>query len=147
MILPWIRRGKTSRVDSLVTPASFSMSKKLIASLTGSVMLAGLVCLPVSAADEEKMPSIKDVMKKVMKGKPNFLAKVVKEGSEAEKKELHKYLVALSKNTPKKGGEESWKKLTTALVEASTELVDGKEGAGAKLMKASNCKSCHSEHK
>ena len=124
------------------------MSKKLIAFLTGSVMLAAFVCLPVSAADdEEKMPSIKDVMKKVMKGKPNFLTKVVKEGSDDEKKELHKYLVALSKNKPKKGSEESWKKLNTALVAASTDFVAGKEGAGEKLMKAANCKACHSEHK
>ena len=91
--------------------------------------------------------AIKDVMKKVMKGKPNFLSKVADGGTDAEKKELHEYLVALSKNKPKKGDADSWKELTGKLVKASQDLVDGKEDAGKAVMKAANCKACHSKHK
>ena len=126
------------------------MSKKLIGLMTGLVLLVAFVCLPVaSAADDDDKPkhSIKDVMKKVMKGKPNLLSKVVESGSEKEKKELHEWLVALSKNKPPKGEADSWKKLTGKLVSSSQDLVDGKEGAGKAVMKAANCKACHGEHK
>ncbi len=126
------------------------MSKKLIALMTGSVLLVAFVCLPfASAADDDDEPqhSIKDVMKKVMKGKPNFLSKVADGGSEKEKKELHEWLVALGKNKPPKGEADSWKKLTGKLVSTSQDLIDGKAGAGKAVMAAANCKACHSEHK
>ena len=67
--------------------------------------------------------------------------------SDAEKKELHSLLVALSKNNPKKGDAESWKKLTGALVKASKAAVNGDAKAGDALKKAANCKACHNNHK
>ena len=124
------------------------MSKKLVSLLTGTALLAALVCAPVFAADDdEKKITIKDVMKKVMKGKPSMLAKVVKSGTDKERKELHEMLVALSKATPKKGEADSWKELTGKIVKASEKFVEGDASAGAALMKASNCKACHSKHK
>ena len=122
------------------------MSKKLIAGLVASLMMVCFLSLSVVADDHEPKHTIKDVMKKAMKG---GLCKKVASGnaSDEEKKELHEMLVSLSKNKCPKGDAESWKKLTTALVKASQAVVDGEEGAGAKLQKAANCKGCHSKHK
>lgn len=99
-------------------------------------------------ADDEDKPkyTTKDVMKKAMKGP--LLKKVASGGaSEEETKQLHDMLVALSKNKPKKGEQDSWKQLTGALVKAGKAAVDGDSGAGAALKKAANCKNCHSKHK
>ena len=124
------------------------MPRKLCALLSGSTLLFAFLCAPAWGADDDKPKfSTKDVMKKVMKGKPNHLTKVVEGGSEKEKKELHEMFVALSKNKPKKGEADSWNELTGKLVKSSKALADGKEGAGKALMKAANCKACHSKHK
>jgi hypothetical protein len=96
--------------------------------------------------DEEKVP-IKEVMQKAHKA---GLLKdlVVKDAaSEEQKAELLKLYKALAANKPPKGDEESWKTKTKALIDAAQAAVDGKEGAGAMLMRASNCKACHDAHK
>ncbi len=124
------------------------MSKKLIALMSGSLLIACFVCLPAMGEDDDAEPKykIKDVMKKAMKGP--LLKKVAGgQASDAEKKELHEMLVALSKNKPKKGEADSWKKLTGALVKASKAAVDGADDAGEQLKKAADCKGCHSKHK
>lgn len=123
------------------------MSKKLIALVTGSLMIVCFVSLPVIADDDDAPKyKIKDVMKKAMKGP--LLKKVAGgDASDAEKKQLHEMLVALGKNSPPKGDEDSWKKLTGALAKAGKAAVDGEEDAGAALKKAANCKACHSKHK
>jgi hypothetical protein len=123
------------------------MSKKLIALLSGTMLLACCVAVPTFAADEEEPKyAIKDVMKKAMKG--GLLKKVAGgEASAEEKEELHAMLVALSKAEPKKGEAESWEKLTGALVEAGQAAIDGDEKAGKMLEKAANCKACHEAHK
>ncbi|MGI9472845.1 MAG: hypothetical protein ACR2NZ_15000 [Rubripirellula sp.] len=124
------------------------MSKKLVALMTGSLLMFSLVTLPVLADDDDSEPkfSTKEVMKKAMKG--GLLKKVASgDASEEETKQLHSMLVALSKNEPKKGDAESWKKMTGALVKASTAAVDGDPEAGAMLKKAANCKACHNLHK
>lgn len=116
--------------------------------MSGALMMACFVSLPVIAADDEEAPkiTIKQVMKTAMKG--GLLKKVASgDADEAEKKELHNMLVALSKNTPKKGEAESWEKFTGALVKAGKAAVDGDEGAGEMLTKAANCKGCHEAHK
>lgn len=96
-------------------------------------------------SDTEKY-STKLVMKSGFKG--GLLKKVASgKASEEEKKKLHSMLVALSKNSVKKGDAESWKKLTSALVKASTAVMEGKDGAGEALQKAANCKACHNVHK
>lgn len=122
------------------------MPKKLIALMLGSLMVC-FVSLPVLAADDDGPKyTTKDVMKKAMKGP--LLKKVAGGGaSDAEKKELYDMLVALSKNEPKKGDQESWDKLTGALVKAAKAAVDGDADAGAALKKAGNCGACHKKHK
>ena len=90
--------------------------------------------------------STKEVMKVAFKD--GLLKKVSSVNASAEEaKKLHAMLVSLSKNQPKKGDADSWKKLTSALVKASTAVKEGTEGAGAMLQKASNCKACHNIHK
>ena len=124
------------------------MSKKIVALMTGSLLMFSFVAMPVIADDDDSKPefSTKEVMKKGMKG--GLLKKVASgDASEEEKKQLHAMFVALAKNEPKKGDEESWKKLTGALVKASTAAVEGDPKAGAMLKKASNCKACHDLHK
>ena len=90
------------------------MSKKLIALMTGSLMVACFVAVPVTA-EEDDAPKFttKEVMKTAMKG---GLCKKVASGdaTDEEKKQLHEMLVALSKNKPAKGEADSWKELTGA---------------------------------
>ena len=125
------------------------MSARFATLFSGALVIGCLVALPaLAAADDDSAAkySTKDVMKKAFKGP--LLKKVASGGaSEAGKKELHGMLVALSKNKPKKGDAESWKKLTGALVKASEAAVKGDAKAGGMLRKAANCKACHNSHK
>lgn len=120
-------------------------------------IFGGLVCLaaaafiglPVIAADgdgDKPKLKTKQIMKEAFKG---GLVKKVGSGkaSAEDAKKLHGMITALSKNKPKKGDAESWKKLTDALVKASQAVVDGDKDAGKGLMKAANCKACHKVHK
>ena len=123
------------------------MAKKLIALMTGALLVALVVSVPVSAEDDDKPKyTTKQVMKVAMKG---GLCKKVASGnaSDDEKKELHGMLVALAKNKPTKGEADSWKKLTSALTKASKAVMDGEAGAADMLKKAANCKACHDKHK
>jgi hypothetical protein len=109
--------------------------------------IAGLRAADNAAADDAKPKfTTKQVMEKCMKG---GLCKKVAEGkaSEAEKAQLVEMISALAQNKPPKGEADSWKTKTAALGEAAKAAADGKEGAGAALMKAANCAACHKEHK
>ena len=102
--------------------------------------LALLLDNSVSGGDKDKV-TIKQVMQKCM-AKGGLCGKVA--GGEAnaeEKKQLVEYFTALSKLTPPKGEEASWKEKTSALLDAA------KKDDGAALKKAANCQACHSEHK
>ncbi len=82
------------------------------------------------------------------KGKESLFKKVTGgSASDAEKKKLHDYYVAMSKDTVDKGPAEGWKKKTAALVRTSKMVVDGKEGGIEALKKAANCKACHNVHR
>lgn len=123
------------------------MAKKLIALMTGALLVAFVASVPVSADDDDTPKyTTKQVMKVAMKG---GLCKKVASGnaSDDEKKELHGMLVALAKNKPAKGDADSWKKLTSALTKASKAVMDGEAGATDMLKKAVNCKACHDKHK
>lgn len=112
-----------------------------------ALVLVGFVGLTlVGAADEKPKYTIKDVMKKAMKG---GLCKKCASGmaSDDEKKELVEMFEAMAKGKPPQGEEESWKKKTKALVDAAKLVAKGDEGAGKKLGGAANCKSCHDIHK
>ncbi|QDT05602.1 hypothetical protein K227x_40030 [Rubripirellula lacrimiformis] len=124
------------------------MSKKFWTILSSAGLLVALTAIPVLAADDDAEPkyATKDIMKKAMKGP--LLKKVASgDASEEEKKTLHDMMVALAKNTPKKGEQESWDKLTGALVKASEAAVKDDPKAGEMLKKAANCKACHTPHK
>jgi hypothetical protein len=89
---------------------------------------------------DKKEVTIKQVMKKAFAG---GLCKKVASGdaSAEEKKELIALFEGLSKATPPKGEEASWKEKTKALLDAA------KADDGAALQKAANCQACHQEHK
>ncbi|WP_182866139.1 hypothetical protein [Stieleria mannarensis] len=124
------------------------MRAKIFGSLV-CLAAAGFIGLPAIAADDDgDKPKFKtkQVMKEAFKGP--LLKKVAGGDASAEDvKKLHAMLVALSKNEPPRGEEESWKALTGALVKAGKAAVEGKDDAGTMLKKASNCKACHSKHK
>ncbi len=126
------------------------MSRKFIASLTGCLLLGVFVCMPAMGDDDDSKPkiTIKDVMKKGFNKRKGLLPKVTKgSATDEEKKELHEMFVALSKNKPPRGEEESWKKFTGALVKAGKMVVDGDEKGVGMLKKAANCAACHKAHK
>ena len=121
---------------------------KMMLSFVMLTLLSGVTTSVLVNAEESdgKKYSTKEVMKVAFKG--GLLKKVSSGNASAEEaKNLHAMLVSLSKNQPKKGDADSWKKLTSALVKASTAVKEGTEGAGVMLQKASNCKACHNIHK
>ena len=121
---------------------SLLMSVRVAALFSGIMVMVCMIAVPTAA---EKY-STKDVMKKAFKG--GLLKKVAGgTASDEEKKELQSMLVSLSKNKPKKGEADSWKKLTGALVKAGDGAVKGDPKAGDMLKKAANCKACHNSHK
>ena len=93
--------------------------------------------------------SVKDIMVAANKGDDSLFKKVSSgKGTEEDAKKLVEYydaLAAIAK--PPNGDEKSWKDKTDALVAASKELVEKKDGALDKLKTASDCKACHSVHK
>jgi hypothetical protein len=114
--------------------------------LLAAGMKAREVAANRSAAAAEPKHKIKAVMKKCMAG---GLCKKVASGkaSEAEQKELLEMFQSLAANKPPRGEEKSWNEKTKSLVDAAQAVVDGKDGAGAQLQKAANCKACHDNHK
>lgn len=118
-----------------------------------------MVCVPVlfvgaislapylrALEDEKPKHTIKQVMEKAHKNK--LLNKVAEgKGTKEDAAELLDLYKALGVNKPPKGEAEDWKKKTTELASAAQEVVDGKEGAAAKLQKAANCGACHEAHK
>lgn len=119
--------------------------------LVGVVVLLLMVAMTagiISAEDKDDVDpkAIKKAMKTAMKD--GLLKKVAKgEGSDEEKAELLALFVAMAKVDPPKGEHADWEKRNKALIEAAQAAVDGKDGAGEALTKASNCKDCHSAHK
>ena len=131
--------------------------------LTSALALAVIVSSKaVQAEDKDKAPSVKDVMETLHGevGKGGLKAKVTTafkdkawDDVQAGAKDWVKQADALSKGKPARGGEASWKKLTTAYeknAQALAEAADKKDAAKTKtaLTKLStSCGSCHSVHK
>lgn len=96
--------------------------------------------------DDEKKYSIKQVMK--LAHKDGLLKKTATgKATDEEKQFLLKLYRALGKNKPPMGTDESWKKKTDAMVQAAESAVKGAPDASQKLLKATNCKSCHKQHR
>ncbi len=110
----------------------------------------------VSAQENEKKDetptkdntTIADIMK-LAHGKPEFLIKKVAMGKATaeEQQELLQLYKVLAQLKPPKGTEDSWNQKTSLLVEATESVIAGKDGAAKQLTSASNCQSCHKEHK
>ena len=130
-----------------------------------AALLALLVFLGAvsrSGAEDDKDPSIKDIMTKAHKGGNSILAKLGKDlksdkpdWDEVTKlsKELVSLGAALNKNKPPKGEKESWDKLTTSYQDttkallAAAEKKDLKAAAASQKKLSGTCKDCHSAHK
>ena len=54
---------------------------------------------------------------------------------------------SLSKQSPPKGDEESWRERTTALLESTRKVVAGDADGPGEFRRAVNCNSCHSRHR
>ena len=119
---------------------------RLVIALVAVGMCVGGVALS-SAEEKEKEITIKEVMQKAHKA--GLLKDLVVKGdaTDEQKAELLRLYKGLAAAKPPKGDAESWKTKSKALVDAAQAAVDGKEGAGQMLMKASNCKACHDAHK
>ena len=121
---------------------------KQISILSLAAVIAFVGVTAVSADDDEPKYTTKQVMTKVFKGKTALLPKVAGgNATDDEKATTLEYLKALAANSPKKGDAESWKMKTAALVKAAENVVAGKDGSGAALKDAANCKACHTPHK
>jgi cytochrome c556 len=113
-------------------------------------------------SDDEKTPTIKEVMQKLHKGPKAELSKLKKDLAadsldwsdiKEKAKEIETYGAALPKNDPPKGAKDDWKKLADSYVESAKKLnasakKEDKEGVTAAFGKLStSCAACHKSHK
>jgi hypothetical protein len=120
--------------------------KAMFAGVVATLSLVILLNANQAGQKEEPKYKIGEVMAKAMKG---GLAKKVADGkaTEAEKKQLVEYFVALHANTPPKGEKTAWEKVTKSLVEAAKSAEGGDEKAGKSIAKLITCANCHKEFK
>jgi hypothetical protein len=119
-----------------------------IHAFAGVLLLGPLAGSNAREADEKDgtQHTIKEIMK--LAHKSGLMKKaILGTASPAEKKELVGLYIELSQDTPKKGGPESWKQLTAALVQSAKDVEAGKPGSGVALRKAVDCDTCHMIHK
>ena len=126
--------------------------------------LSALAVLPVAAEDQDKVPEVRDIMRKLHKGAENLkdhVGKALKAESpnwEEVQRDTKVYATlaeALGKNEPPKGDASSWKKLTgdyTTQAKALDDAAKKMDRAAAsavykKLASPATCKGCHSAHK
>jgi hypothetical protein len=117
-------------------------------SLAGALLLGLLACDKKPLSDENDKPkhTIKEIM--ALAHKKGLMKKAILGTATAdEKKALVDYYIDLARSEPTKGGAESWKEKTTALVKAARDVEAGKPGAGVALRKAVDCDTCHGVHK
>ena len=109
-------------------------------------LIATATVMPLTVAEDGK--AIKKAMKEGFKPKSGIFHSVVAgDASADDKKKLLALVTDMAKEMPPKGDEASWKEKTSALIQASQDVVAGKEGSIDNLKKAGNCKACHSVHK
>jgi hypothetical protein len=130
--------------------------------LAGGVTLAVVLALSPVGAQDNKAPTIKQVMKKLNSGPNSVTATIGKELQDDPpvwddiKKETQEYVKlvdALGKNDPPKGEKESWTKLSKDYVENAkalddaTQKKDKKAAVAAHKKITSTCMACHAEHR
>ena len=98
--------------------------------------------------DDAPKYTIAEVMKKGQSKGGLYPKLVTGKASEAEAKTLLEMYKSLANQKPPIGDGDSWKRKTTALIEAAQLYVDGKKDDGqSKLRDAGNCMNCHKAHK
>jgi len=127
--------------------------------LAGALALAVVLAGTAVQAEDDKIPSISDIMKKAH-GKEGLRSTVSKDLKEKEwesalktAKEWKSLSEALVKNKAPKGESESWKKQTATYDKTLGTLVkaiedkNAKSATGALGKIGSSCKSCHTAHR
>lgn len=128
------------------------MSKKnvTIAAALMAVLLTAFAFAQDDEKKEEKKPkhTIKEVMKKGLKGKESLNAKVLSgKATDKEKLALLDMYVSLVESKPPKGEAASWQKFAGTAALAAAKVAVGREGADKELKAATNCAKCHKAHK
>ena len=138
------------------------MNKLFCVVLVLSVTTLSSLANRFARSDDEKTPTIKEVMQKLHKGPNADLAKLKKDLAASsldwkeigeKTKEFETYGAALGKNDPPKGEKDDWKKLADAYFEnakklnaaAKSEDADGVKTAVSKI--SNSCAACHKAHK
>ena len=127
-----------------------------------AVMGGATLMLPSSGADDKKEPTIKEIMTKAHKGGNSLIQEVAKDLKQkqpdwADVQEKSKELVSLGtslgKNTPPKGDQASWDKLTQQYLVNAKALEDAAENKDQAAALAAHkklttmCAACHKAHK
>jgi hypothetical protein len=130
--------------------------------LGSGLMLAVVVALSPVGAQDNKAPTIKQVMKKLNAGPNSITATIGKELQDDPpvwddiKKETQEYVKlvdALGKNDPPKGEKDSWTKLSKDYVDnakaldEATQKKDKKAALAAHKKISAACMGCHMEHR
>ena len=100
------------------------------------------------AQDAKPKPkhTIKDVMKKALKGPLNKKVAGGKASAE-EKLELLDMYISMVENEAPKGDAASWQMFAGRAALAAAKVAVGREGAEKELKAATNCAKCHKAHK
>ncbi len=118
---------------------------KLLGMAVLTLGIVGSLAIAVANEDDKPAYTVKQVMKMAHGGKDSLIAKL-KAGTatKTDKEKMVELYDAMAKNKNTKGEEKVWKEKTEAIVAAAKDSLAGKEGADAKLIKAADCKGCHS---
>lgn len=133
---------------------------KMLALVVGPLVLVSAAL--AAQGEDEKVPSIKEVMKKLHAGQRSPLAKLKGQLSadspqwdEIEKtsKDFVILGAALAKNTPPRGEKAGWKKLSDRYFDDAKALDDAAKAhdkaaaSAAQKRLGASCKACHTAHK
>jgi cytochrome c556 len=135
---------------------------KKMAMAASLLVVCGMSALALGVTDEEKTPTIKQVMKKANAGPNSLLAEVGKglkpdepdwDDVQKQTKEMATLAAALAKNDPPQGEKESWEKLAKQYHESAKALneaaqkKDKKEAVALRKKISGSCAACHKAHK
>ena len=137
--------------------------KRMIALIAAGLVVSATVVL-TAVAQDDKLPTVKVIMKKLHGGKTALKSKVAAQLKPAEPnweslqkstKEYEDLGAALAKNEPSKGDKGSWDKLAGSFAKASKTLntaatdkdKPGAQAAFKSLTAGTSCKACHEAHK
>jgi hypothetical protein len=109
------------------------------------LLIAGLLIAGASVRAEDV---IEEVMKQGFKGKESIASKIGKgEASDADKKKMAALVAKLIGTKPPQGDAKGWADRVAKLDVAAKAIAAGKADAADLWKAASNCKSCHTDHK